>query len=75
MPARESNLNGKNVILKWNIDWQRREVNFLLTNIFDDKFKWFALGFANRKKFKIADVCLFDAGSNGSILVSWHLVC
>ena len=48
------------VKMSWVIDWYNKEVLFHVKNTFQNKYKWFALGFSKRGEFERSDLCIFQ---------------
>lgn len=55
-------LDHKEIKLSWMIDWHKKEVLFHIQNAFDDKHRWFYLGFQKRAddNHANADICFFE---------------
>ncbi|XP_054744075.1 tyramine beta-hydroxylase [Anastrepha obliqua] len=53
-------LDNAEIKLSWMVDWYKQEVLFHLQNAFNEKHRWFYLGFSKRGEMGDADICFFE---------------
>ncbi|XP_004530932.1 tyramine beta-hydroxylase [Ceratitis capitata] len=53
-------LDNSEIKLSWMVDWYKQEVLFHLQNAFNEKHRWFYLGFSKRGGMGDADICFFE---------------
>lgn len=53
-------LDEKEIKLSWMVDWYKQEVLFHLQNAFNERHRWFYLGFSKRGNIGDSDICFFE---------------